>query len=74
MLHQICIDWINNDNIRHSLKIVFGDDNIYSSPCIAGEKVGNLPMYMSSTLQCNGYNNILKHIMGCNALTLTQAM
>jgi hypothetical protein len=35
-----------------------------------GEKVGNLSMYVSSTR----YNGISKRIMGCNALTLTQAM
>jgi len=31
-------------------KIVFGDDNIHSSLCMVGEKVGNLFLYVSSTL------------------------
>jgi hypothetical protein len=39
-----------------------------------GEKVKNLSLYVSSTFQCDSCNGILKHIMGCNALTPTWAM
>jgi hypothetical protein len=31
MLHQICINRINNDNVYQGLKTTFGDDNIHSS-------------------------------------------
>jgi hypothetical protein len=54
-------------------KIVFDDDNIHSSPCMAREKMGNLFLYMSSILQRNSCNDILKCIMGCSAIIPTQA-
>jgi hypothetical protein len=31
---------IDNDNVHQGLKNVFGDENIDSSPCMVGEKVG----------------------------------
>ncbi len=64
VLHQICTNRINNDNVRQGWKIVFDDDNIHSSLCMAREKVGNLFLYMSSTLQCDSCNDISKCIMG----------
>jgi len=42
---------ISNDNIRQSSKTVSSDDNIHSSPCMMGEKVGKLFMYMNSTFR-----------------------
>jgi hypothetical protein len=69
MLHHI-----NNDNVHQGSKIVFGDDNIHSFPCMAGEKVGNLSLYMNSILQHNSCNVISKRIMDCNAFTFAWAM
>lgn len=63
---------IGNDNIHRGSKIVFGDDNIHSSSCVAGGKAKNLFLYVSSTFQCDNYNGILKCIMGCNVLILAQ--
>jgi hypothetical protein len=54
---------IGNDNIHQGLKIVSSDDNIHSSMCVAGEKVRNFSLCISSTLQCDNYNGILKRIM-----------
>jgi hypothetical protein len=50
MLHQICTNWIGNDNIHQCSKTISSDDNIHSSLCMVGDKVGNLFLYMSSTL------------------------
>jgi hypothetical protein len=47
-MHQICMSRINNDNVHQGSKIVFGDDNIHSFSCMAGEKVGNLFLYVNS--------------------------
>jgi hypothetical protein len=38
----------------------------------AEEKVGIFFLYVSSILQPNSYNDILKRIMGCNAFTLAR--
>ncbi len=62
---------INNDNICHGSKNVPNDDNIHSFSCVAKEKVKNNFLYMGYTLWCDGYNNILKRIMGYNVLTPT---
>jgi hypothetical protein len=70
MLHQICTSRINNDNVRQGLKISSNDDNIHSSMYMAGEKVGNLSLYVNYTFQCNSYNGISKHIMGYSAYGL----
>jgi hypothetical protein len=69
MLHQIWTCRINNDNIHPSSKIVFDDDNIHSSSCVAGEKVRNLFLYMGSTFRCISCKGILKCIMGYSAFT-----
>jgi hypothetical protein len=50
MLHQIWTSRINNNNVRPSSKTISGNDNIHSSLCVAGEKVGNLFLYVGSTL------------------------
>jgi hypothetical protein len=71
-LHQICMSRINNDNVYQCSKIVFGDDNIHSCPCVAREKVRNLSLYMNSTLQCDSCNGILKRIISCSAVTPTR--
>ncbi len=42
MLHQICINQINNDNVHQGLKSIQNDDNFHSFPFMAGKKVGNL--------------------------------
>jgi len=54
-------------------KILSDDDNIHSSLFMAREKMENLFLYMSSILQHNSCNDILKSIMGCSALTPAQA-
>jgi hypothetical protein len=69
MLCQIYTSQIGSDNIYPGLKTIFNDDNIHLSSCMVGEKVGSLSLYVSSTLQCESYNNISKRIMSCNALT-----
>jgi hypothetical protein len=60
MLHQICTSRIGNDNVCQGSKIASSDDNIHSFPYMVGEKVGNLSLYVSSTLQCNSCNGISK--------------
>ncbi len=50
MQHQIYTSRINNDNIHQGPKTISSDDNIHSSPCMVGENVGNLFLYVSSTL------------------------
>jgi hypothetical protein len=50
MLYPICTSWASNDNICQGLKIVYGDDNIHSSLCMVGEKVGNLSLCVNSIL------------------------
>jgi hypothetical protein len=67
MLHQICTNWINNDNVCQGLKIVSSDDNVHLFSYVAREKVKNLLLYVSSIFQCDSYNDFSKHIMGCNA-------
>jgi hypothetical protein len=62
-LYQICTNLISNDNVYQGLKIVFGDDNIHSSLCMAREKLGNLYLYVNSTPQCDNCNDISKCIM-----------
>ncbi len=49
-LQQISMSWIDNENVRQGSKTVFGDDNIHSSLCMVGEKVGNLSLYVNSIL------------------------
>jgi hypothetical protein len=45
-LHQICTNWINNDNIYQGSKIVSSDDNIHLFLCMAGGKSGK-PLFLS---------------------------
>jgi len=73
MLHQICMSQISNDNIRQCSKTVFSDDNIRSSPCMVGEKVGNLSLYSSFTFNVM-IATISQHIMGYSAFIPTWAM
>jgi hypothetical protein len=49
MLHQIWTSLINNDNVRQGSKIIYDDDNIHLSSCVAREKVRNLSLYMGFT-------------------------
>ncbi len=74
MLHQIYMSQISNDNICQGTKIVSSDDNIHLFSCVGGEKVRNLSLYVSSTLQCDSCNSISKHIMNYNVLTPAWAM
>jgi hypothetical protein len=69
MLHQICMSQISNDNVHKGSKTISNDDNIHLALCMVGEKVGNFYLYMSSTLQCDSCNGILKRIMDYNVLT-----
>jgi hypothetical protein len=69
MLHQIYTSRIDNDNICQSPKTIYVDDNIHPSPCMMGENVGNLSVYVNSTLWSNRCNGILKRIMGYNVAT-----
>lgn len=41
-------------------------------PCVR-QKVGNFSLYVSSTVYRDSCNGILKCIIGCNVLTLTQS-
>jgi hypothetical protein len=49
-MHQICMSWIHNDHVHQGSKTISGDDNIHSFLCMAGEKVGNLFLYVNSIL------------------------
>jgi hypothetical protein len=73
-LHKIWMSWIDNENVCQGSKTIFSDDNIHLILCVVKEKVKNLSLYVGFTVQCNSYNNISKHIMGCSALTPTWAM
>jgi hypothetical protein len=63
-LHQIWTSWIGSDNVRQGSKTIFGDENIYLSSCVVGEKVRNLSLYVGSTFQYDCCNSISKCIMG----------
>ncbi len=54
---------VNNDDIHQSPKVISGDKNIHLLSGVAREKVGDIPMNMSSTLQINSYGSILKCIV-----------
>jgi len=71
LLHHICANWVNNDNVHQSLEVISSDKNIHSSLGMAREKVGNIPLNMSSTLQINSHDNIFKCIMGWCIFTPT---
>jgi hypothetical protein len=73
LLHHICANWVNNDNVHQSMEVVFNNKNIQSSLNVVREKVGDLPLNMCSTLQNNSYNSILKYVMGYYTLTPTGA-
>ncbi len=60
---------ISNDNVHKGLKTIFSDDNILLALCMVGEKVGKFYLYMSSILQCDSCNGILKHTMDYNVFT-----
>jgi hypothetical protein len=71
MLQQISMSWIDNENVRQGSKTIFGDDNIHSSLCMVGAKVGNFSLYVNFIFRCDGCNSILKHIMGYNVFLPT---
>jgi hypothetical protein len=73
LLHHFCANWVNNDNIHQSSKIVSGDKDIHLSLGVAREKVGDLHLNMCSTFQSNNYNNISKCVMGYHMFTPTRA-
>jgi len=64
LLHHIGANWVNNDDVHQGPEAVFDDKNIHSSLGVAREKVRDIPLNMSSTLQINSYDNILKCIVG----------
>jgi hypothetical protein len=59
--------------VSQGSKIVFSDDDIHSSLGMAGEKVGNFSLYMSSIFWHDNCNNISKHIMGHNVFIFAWA-
>jgi hypothetical protein len=64
LLHHICVNRVNNDDIHQGPKAISSDKNIHLLSSVAREKVWDILLNMSSTLQINGYDNILKCIMG----------
>jgi len=64
LLHHICVSQVNNDDIRQRSEVVYDTKNIHSSLGVVREKVGDLFFNMSSILQNNSCNNILKYIVG----------
>ncbi len=64
LLHHICVNQVNNDDIHQGMEAIFGDKNIHSSSSMVREMVGNILLNMSSILQINSYDNILKCIVG----------
>jgi hypothetical protein len=71
LLHHICVNQVNNDDIHQSPKVISGDKNIHLLSGVAREKVGDIPMNMSSTLQINSYGSILKCIVNWCTFTPT---
>jgi hypothetical protein len=65
LLHHICVNWVNNDNVHQVLEVVYGDKDIHSSSGVAKEKVKNPFLNMCCTFQNNNYDNILKCVVGC---------
>ncbi len=64
MLHHICANWVNNDDVHQGLKVISTDKNIHSSSGMAKEKVGDILLNMYSTLQINSHDSYLKCIVG----------
>jgi hypothetical protein len=73
LLHHICANQVNNDDVRQGLEVVSNDKDIHSLSSVMGEKVGNLPLNMCSILQNNNCDSIPKCIMGYYMLILTRA-
>jgi len=64
VLHHICVNQINNENVHQNAKASFGNKNIHLSSGVVREKVGNLFLNMCSTFQSNSYNGISKMCHG----------
>ncbi len=74
LLHHIQVNWVSNDNVHQSMKIISSDKNIHLSSCMAREKEGDLPLNMCSILQNNSYNNIMKCVVGCCMFIIAWAL
>jgi hypothetical protein len=74
MLYHIWVGQIGYENIYLRLKIVFGDKNIDLLLSEAGEKVGNLFLYVCSSFQNNSCNDIPKNIVNYNAFIIAHAL
>jgi hypothetical protein len=73
LLHHICANHVNNNNVHQGLEVISNDKDIHSSLGVAREKVGDLPLNMCSTFQNNSCDSIPKHIVGCYTFTLAGA-
>jgi len=71
-LHHICVNWVNNDNVHQSIKVVSSNKIIHSLSSMAREKVEDLLLHMCSTFQNNSCNNILKCVVGVNVRSFLQ--
>jgi hypothetical protein len=64
-VHHIYANWVENDNVHQSTKIVYGNKNIHSSSGVVREKVGEVPLNMCFAFQHNNYNSTPKCVVGC---------
>jgi hypothetical protein len=47
-IHHIYANWVSNDDVHQSLKVVYDDKNIHLLSDVVREKVGDLPANMCS--------------------------
>jgi hypothetical protein len=73
LLNHICANYVNNDNVHQSSKVVSGDKDVHSSLGMVKEKIKDLLLNICSILQSNSCANILKCVMGCCTLTCIRA-
>jgi hypothetical protein len=64
LLHHVCVNHVNNDNIHQGLEANSNDMDIHLLLSVAREKVGDLPLNICSIIQSNNYDNIPKCIVG----------
>jgi hypothetical protein len=58
------VNWITNDDIHQSSKVISKDKDIHLLSGVAREKVGDLLLNMCSIPPSNSYESIVKCIMG----------
>jgi len=74
LLHHVCVNWINNDDVHQSSKVISKDKDIHLLSSVAKEKVGHLLLNMCSIPPSNSYESILKCIMGYYMFIPTKAL